>query len=354
MNKKWHSSLKYFRLTLTFALVVFMIILVTMALIFFGTMALTKLGLVEAGSFARFPLVVFCLASIVVGTILAAVFSKAPLKPFRELMDATDRVAGGDYSARINLKGPEEFKQLSQKFNHMAAEIGSVEMLRTDFVNNFSHEFKTPIASIRGFAKALKWDDLTEQEREEYLDIIISETERLSALSSNVLYLSKIENQAILTEQYTYNLSEQIRLVIALLDHRFSEKQLEIIFDSQEYFITGNQEMLKQVWINLLDNAIKFSPIGGKIEIAISQNNEETCISVSNEGEPIPLDVQTHIFDRFYQGDKSHATAGNGLGLSIVKKIVDLHGGVVKVNSEKGRVAFDVTLPNQHTTSLIS
>ena len=346
MNKKWRSSLKYFRLTLTFALIVFLIILVTMSLIFFGTIALTKLGLLEAGRFERLPLFAFCLISIIVGTILAAGFSKVPLKPIRELMNATDRVASGDYSVRIALKGPEDFKQLSQKFNHMVAEIGSVEMLRTDFVNNFSHEFKTPIASIRGFAKALKWDDLTEQEREEYLDIIISESERLSALSSNVLYLSKIENQAILTEQQNYNLSEQIRLVIALLDHKFSEKQLGIIFDSQEYFITGNQEMLKQVWINLLDNAIKFSPNEGKIEVVISQDDEKTYISVSNEGEPIPLDVQAHIFDRFYQGDKSHATTGNGLGLSIVKKIVDLHGGSIEVSSANGCTTFCVELPD--------
>lgn len=347
MNKKWRSSLKYFRLTLTFALVVFVIIFVTMTLICFGAITLTKLGWLEAGRFERFPMFSFCLTSIVVGTILAAVFSKAPLKPIRELMDATDRVAIGDYSVRIDLKGSEDFKQLSQKFNHMTSEIGSVEMLRTDFVNNFSHEFKTPIASIRGFAKALKWDDLTEQERTEYLDIIISESERLSTLSSNVLYLSKIENQAILTDQQNYNLSEQIRLVIALLDHKFSEKQLEIIFDSQEYFIIGNQEMLKQIWINLLDNAIKFSPNGRKIEVTISQNSEKTCVSVSNEGEPIPVDVQAHIFDRFYQGDKSHATAGNGLGLSIAKKIIDLHGGEIKVESTSKHSMFEIILPHR-------
>ncbi len=350
MNKKWRSSLKYFRLTLAFALIVFLIILVTMSLIFFGTIALMKLNLVEAGRFERFPLFAFCLISIVVGTILAAGFSKVPLKPIRELMNATDRVASGDYSVRISLKGPEDFKQLSQKFNHMVTEIGSVEILRTDFVNNFSHEFKTPIASIRGFAKALKWDDLTEQEREEYLDIIISESERLSALSSNVLYLSKIENQVILTEQQNYNLSEQIRLVIALLDHKFSEKQLGIIFDSQEYFITGNQEMLKQVWINLLDNAIKFSPNGGKIEVAISQDDEKTYISVSNEGEPIPPDVQAHVFDRFYQGDKSHATAGNGLGLSIVRKIVDLHDGEIRVESVSEHTTFEIILSSKRIT----
>ena len=344
MNKL-RSSLKYIPMMFEFSFCVFLIMVATLFLIFSGAQIMVWLGIWDRMVFSRFPLFSFCLISTLLETVLAFLFSRIPLKPLRELIEATDRIADGDYSVRIDLKGPDEVRRLSQKFNHMAEEIGSVEMLRTDFVNNFSHEFKTPIVSIRGFAKALKWDDLTEQEREEYLDIIISESERLSALSSNVLYLSKIENQAILTEQQNYNLSEQIRLVIALLDHKFSEKQLGIIFDSQEYFITGNQEMLKQVWINLLDNAIKFSPNGGKIEVAISQDNEKTYISVSNEGKPIPPDVQAHIFDRFYQGDKSHATAGNGLGLSIVKKIVDLHKGRVDLISANKVITAKVCLP---------
>lgn len=228
----------------------------------------------------------------------------------------------------------------------MAEELGSVEMLRSDFVGNFSHEFKTPIVSIRGFAKALKWDDLTDEERTEYLDIIISESERLSELSLNVLYFSKIENQTIITNKKCYNLSEQIRRVIALLDHKFSEKQLEVHFDSKEFMIVANEEMMKQVWINLLDNGIKFSPVGGKIVIYMKQQNDNLSVKISNQGEEIPPKMREHIFDKFYQGDLSHSANGNGLGLAIVKKIIDLHDGRIIVHSSKNGSTFELLLKN--------
>ena len=139
---------------------------------------------------------------------------------------------------------------------------------------------------------------------------------------------------------------QQIRLVIALLDQKFTEKKLHIVFDSPEYFLTGNEEMLKQVWINLLDNAIKFSPAGGVITVTISRDALHTQISVSNEGAVIEPSAQAHIFDKFYQADPSHATQGNGLGLSIVKKIVDLHGGTITVTSDAG-TTFAVSLHNE-------
>lgn len=343
--RRFKASFKYLRLSLLFAFVVFLILLCTMGFVFFGIQVLAHGGVLDPAEFKKVPLVAFCIASITVGTVIAAVFSKRPLRPLREIMNATDKIAAGDYSVRINLRGPEEFRRLSSKFNHMAEELGSVELLRDDFVNNFSHEFKTPIVSIRGFAKALKWEDLSEREREEYLDIIIDESNRLSELATNVLYLSKIEKQSILTDKRKFNVSEQVRLVIALLDKKFTEKDLQIVFDCQEYFITGNEEMLKQVWINLLDNAIKFSPVNGVITVSISQNEECTGISVSNEGTGIKPEVQTHIFDKFYQGDSSHSTKGNGLGLSIVKKIVDLHGGKITVVSDTD-TTFTVVLGN--------
>lgn len=343
---KLKTSLKYLRLSLLFAFSVFLIFLFTMGIAFAGTQLLIHFGILNQSDFERVPLFGFCLASVIIGTILSALFSRKPLKPMREIMQATDKIADGDYSVRLDLKGMEEFKTLSNKFNHMAEELGSVEMLRSDFVNNFSHEFKTPIVSIRGFAKALKWEDLTDKEREEYLDIIINESERLSDLSNNVLYLSKIQNQSILTDKHNYNLTEQIRLVIALLDKKFSLKNLEIIFDSEEYYITANEEMLKQVWINLLDNAIKFSPTNEKIQITSSTNDDNINISISNEGEGISKEALPHIFDRFYQGDVSHAANGNGLGLAIVKKIVQLHNGEIFVTSELNHdTTFTVTLP---------
>ncbi len=338
-------SWKNIRLSLLFAAMVFVIMLSTMTLGFFGTYFLVDHGIVTGVKIERLPLFLFCIISILIGTLLAAVFSRLPLKPLREIMAAVDKIADGDYSARIDLKGTEDFKTLSQKFNHMAEEIGSVEMLRSDFVNNFSHEFKTPIVSIRGFAKALKWEDLTTEEREEYLNIIISESERLSDLAANVLYLSKIETQTILTNKATFNVSEQIRLVIALLDQKFSEKHIDIIFDCKEFFIRGNHEMLKQVWINLLDNAIKFSPENGIVTVQIHPVQEQIIFRISDQGSGMSSEIMTHIFDKFYQGDLSHSTSGNGLGLAIVKKIVELHKGTVSVSSSDRGSTFEVKLP---------
>lgn len=343
MNKL-QSYLKKFRLTLLFALVVFIIMLFTMVLLFFTIHLMINFGFVPSKKIDKLPLFLFSILSLGIGTILSMIFSTKPLKPLREIMTATDRIADGDYSVRLSLKGPAEFRTLSNKFNHMAEELGSVEMLRSDFVGNFSHKFKTPIVSIRGFAKALKWDDLTDEERTEYLDIIISESERLSELSLNVLYFSKIENQTIITNKKCYNLSEQIRRVVALLDHKFSEKQLEVHFDSKEFMIVANEEMMKQVWINLLDNGIKFSPVGGKVIIYTKQQNDNLSVKISNQGEEIPPEMREHIFDKFYQGDLSHSTNGNGLGLAIVKKIIDLHDGRIIVHSSKNGSTFELLL----------
>lgn len=236
--------LKRFQLRLLFGLAVFLIMLTTMMMVFFGTHLLARIGYIEGGDVEKFPLFLFCLVSVLLGTVLSIVFSKAPLRPFRELMDAIDQIASGDYHVRLHLKGTDEFRTLSEKLNHMAEELGSVEMLRSDFVGNFSHEFKTPIVSIRGFAKALKWNDVTPEEREEYLDIIIAEADRLSELSINVLYLSKLENQTILTEKKRVHITEQMRRTVALFDQRFSEKRLVIDFDAEEVFMEGNAEMM--------------------------------------------------------------------------------------------------------------
>lgn len=339
------QKFKKLRLTLMLAFFVFVILLITMFLVTAGTILLSHFGMVDVSGLERLPLFHFAIISIILGTVLSIVLSHLPLAPLKEIMSAIDKIADGDYSARIHLRGPEEFRELSDKFNHMAEEIGSVEMLRSDFVNNFSHEFKTPIVSIRGFAKALKWDHLSEEERDEYLDIIINESERLADLSTNVLYLSKIEQQVILTDKHSFNLSEQIRLVIALLDKKLSEKHMQVHFDCGEISLIGNEEMLQQVWINLMDNAIKFSPAHGVIEIQITQAGGKTSVSVSNQGDIIPPETVAHVFEKFYQGDTSHTTRGNGLGLAIVKRIIQLHGGIVTLKQpEPNRIIFEVSL----------
>lgn len=319
-----------------------------MFLIFTGAHLLAYFHFVDKAHVNHFPLFAFSLTSIIIGTIIAIFFSRKPLRPFREIMNALDRIADGDYTVRLQLKGPEEFKTMSDKFNHMAKELDSVEMLRKDFVNHFSHEFKTPIVSSRGFAKALKWEDLSNEERTEYLDIIISEAERLSTLSANILYLSKLENQTILTDKKMLNVSEQLRRIIVLLDHKITEKNLELLFDSQEYYLPGNEEMLRQMWINLLDNAFKFSPEGGTVSILIREASGRIEFQITNEAPTLSDEALKHLFDQFYQSDPSHATPGNGLGLSIVKKILDLHSGTISVSSADNRCTFEITLPVDH------
>lgn len=332
MMDKLRETWKSLRLTLLFTTMVFLIILLTMILACTGVLFLSRLGVIDSVDSERLLLLLFfAVTSLAMGTILAVLFSHRPLKPIRQIMDASDRIAAGDYSVRIHLGGPEAFRKLSGKFNHMAEELGSVEMLRSDFVNNFSHEFKTPIVSIRGYAKMLKRDDLTAEERAEYLEIIIDESERLADLATNVLNLSRVEQQTILTDRKRFNVSEQIRLVVALLDSKWADKQMEFALDCNEVFISGNEELLKQVWINLIDNAIKFSPDRGRIDIQIKQSAEGTAVRVADQGGGISEETAAHIFDKFYQGDLSHATKGNGLGLAIAKRIVRLHEGSIEL-----------------------
>ncbi len=342
------QNAKKFQLALLFAAIVFTIILLTMFLMFTGIFILQKFGIHTVDEASRIPLFLFAAVSLCVGTIFALLASKYPLKSIRIVGQAADEIAGGTYKVRISLKGPDEFTQLSSSFNHMAEELNSVEMLRTDFVNNFSHEFKTPIVSIRGFAKMLKREDLTDDERDEYLNIIIEESERLTKLASNVLSLTKLEQQSVLTDTGSCNITEQIRLVIAMMYSKWSQKDMTFDFDCGERYVNGNEELLKQVWINMLDNAVKFSPNHSTVRISITQRIHSTTVSIGNDGSPIDEDISAHIFDKFYQGDTSHTEKGNGLGLAIVKRIVELHHGNIRLADGDGKgTVFEITFPKK-------
>ena len=278
---------------------------------------------------------------------ITVLFDLHYLKPCQEIIVAADRIAGGDYDVHVSEgKGPKVFNELAHSFNRMADELGSVETLRCDFVNTMSHEFKTPIASISGFAKMLERDDLSEEERREYLEIIVSESERLTELSTNILNLSKLENQTIVLDKAKLNISEEIRLAVVLLAQKIEKKNLDIEFDGEEVYAVGNRELLKQVWINLLDNAIKYSPENGKIGIEVIAENAEAVVHISNGGEPISLEEAEHIFNKFYRSDKTRTLPGNGLGLAIARRIVELHDGNIGVikSDEEGTI-FEVRLP---------
>ncbi len=282
----------------------------------------------------------------IVGTIITTLVSRAMVKAVKDFIDASNHVANGDFSARVMFKHPTELRRLAENFNRMAEELNGIEVLRTDFINNFSHEFKTPIVSIKGFAEVLRADDLSKEERDEYLDIVISESSRLASLASRVLEFTKIEQQSIVSEKTCFNLGEQIRQCILLLDAKFNQKNIQLELNLYDTYIGANREMLSQVWVNLLDNAIKFTESQGTIWIRMHIVAKEVEVEIRDNGCGIEQEALSHIFDKFYQADHSHAMEGNGLGLAMVKKIIDLHGGSISCQSQLGQgTVFKIKLP---------
>ena len=289
------------------------------------------------------------LVSLIIGTSAAFLTTKYSMNPVGKLVTHINRLAAGDYKTRLGFDDPignaSAFRPVTESFNKLAEELESTEMFRGDFINNFSHEFKTPIVSIAGFTKLLKRGNLTEEQRREYLDIIEEESLRLSAMATNVLNMTKIENQTILTDTTTFNVSEQIRSAILLLDEKWDKKHIDLTADFDEHIITAGEELLKQVWINLLDNAVKFTPDFGTVRVEMEADAGQLTVRISNTGSTILPEKLTKIWNKFYQADESHASAGNGIGLAIVKKVVQLHHGEVGVTSANDLTVFWVTLP---------
>jgi len=339
-------------LTLLFSGVVFCFFLVTMALVGGVIIFLIHRGvLVPSGDAPKSAhlILIMMVASILLGAVLTAVTSRFPLKPVNDIINAMNRLASGDYKTRLYFGKPlnkhPTAVEISNSFNNLAEELEKTEILRTDFINNFSHEFKTPIVSIAGFAKLLKHGNLTEEQKAEYIDIIEEESLRLSAMATNVLNLTKVENQTILTGVSLFNLSEQIRNCVLLLEHKWSKKNITPELDFGEYYINGNEEMMKQVWLNLVDNAVKYGDEGTAMRIDITETESSIFVSVSDTGVEIPPESKDKIFRKFYQVDESHSSEGNGLGLAIVKGIVKLHNGDVTVLSGNHKTVFTVSLP---------
>lgn len=288
------------------------------------------------------------LINVGVGMVIAVFLSRKALIYVNRIINRMNRLASGDYTARLNYGKPismhPTIKEITGSFNRMAEELEKTEMLRMDFINNLSHEFKTPIVSIAGFARLLKKENLSKEQQAEYLDIIEEEAKRLSTLANNVLNMTKVENQTILANVSSFNLSEQIRFCILLLEERWSKKELELDVDLEEYEIKADEKLLKEVWINLIDNAVKFSPVGSKITIKIEDKDTHYRVSVTNPGEEIPEETREKLFRKFYQVDESHSIEGNGIGLAIVKRVVELHKGKAGVECQNGNVTFYVEL----------
>lgn len=349
-----------FHLMILVTVAAFLILVITMILVVTVIWLAMEAGMIHSSFSERAArnviLALLGISSILVGTLVSFIVGHISLKPLAQLINGMNRLAWGEYGTRIYLGEHKMGRELADSFNKLAEELGNTEMLRSDFVNNFSHEFKTPIVSIYGFAKLLQRGRLEDGQAREYISIIEQESGRLADMATNVLNMTKVENQTILTDVREYNLSEQIRRCVLLLEKKWSAKNLEMACEFNEHFIGGNEEMLQQVWINLLDNAIKFSPENGSIVLWIQEEAAKTeeepgkvIVFVKNNGPAIREEDRERIFRKFYQSDTSHASQGTGIGLAVVRKIVELHGGVVRADSTERETVFIVELPQAQT-----
>ena len=335
----WFSSIVW---------VLFAITGVTTAAIFLILYAVLEVNKISYNVFLL--IAAMTLSSILIGFGLAALAPKFVFKRLTKISEGMTEIARGNFKIRVPERDKadalSEFGELERTFNQMASDLDGIEIFRNDFINNFSHEFKTPIVSLRGFARQLQMGELTEEQRQEYIDIIVTESERLANMSTNVLLLSKLENQQIVSEKTEFYLDEQIRNALLLLEKSWSDKELELDIELDPIKYTFNEEMLSHVWVNLFSNAIKFTEKGGSIRCKLTEQEDTIIFTVSDSGIGMTEETQKRIFEKFYQGDTSHSGSGNGIGLNIVYRIVTLASGSISVESEFGKGAtFTVTLP---------
>jgi len=282
---------------------------------------------------------------VIIGSVLIIFVVRHAVRPIIKLTNATREITLGNFDVEINYNNKDEIGQLTTNFNRMINELKKIDTLRKDFVSNVSHEFKTPIASIQGFAQLLQQDDLSDENRKEYARIISEESSRLSHLTSSMLKLSKLENQEIIQKHKGFYLDEQIRKCILLLEPEWSKKSIDWEINLDRAMITADEELLQQVWINLLSNAIKFSSNNGKIIVSLKHLKEGVEVSIRDFGKGMSSKTKERIFEKFYQGEEAHDVEGSGLGLSLVKRILDLHGAQINVESSLGEGSeFSVTL----------
>ena len=331
-----------------FTLVVFIILTCTLIIAMSLTFVLYRLGIWTAQRVGIFTVLAgISVLSLLLGTAITVILSGNIVRPVNALSTAMQRVANGDYDVKLETKSNFEIiRRVYSDFNHMVDELNAVETLRNDFVSNVSHEFKTPLSSIEGYAMLLQDESLSAEARSEYTERIVVSTRRLSTLVSNILMITKIENQTMPFTLSSYRVDEQVRQSILLLENKWSEKNIGFEMDMDSIEFCAVEGLLGNVWSNLIDNAIKFSPEGEIIYISLKEKDDMLSFKIANRGEPMSGETLKCIFEKFYQGDTSHKREGNGLGLALVKKIVRVHGGSVSaVNTEDGLIEFTVNLP---------
>lgn len=293
----------------------------------------------------------FSLISPMITAVLLAVLGSLLIRNpvvriIEDLIQATQQIADGHFSIRVPEAGKGDLRKLLRNFNQMAAGLENVEHMRSDFLSTFSHEFRTPITSICGFAERLREPGLAPDKRTAYLDFIISESRRLAELSNDLLLFFKYQNQNFIGDQETFELDEQILQCIIGLEPHWEARGIRIEVDLPSISYRSNREMLSHVWQNLLDNAVKYSRDGGLVHVSAVQCDGQVEISIQDHGIGMDEETMSHIFEKFYRGATARASSGSGLGLTLVQNIVKLCGGGISVQSRPGEGStFCVRLP---------
>ena len=294
-------------------------------------------------------IILMSLASILISCIIGFFVIYRFLKPIRELSTAINTIAKGNFNVKVPTiptdNKDNEINNLILNVNEMAERLSKIETLRSDFVANVSHEFKTPISTIEGYVTLLQDESLTCEEKQKYFDIICASTRKLSTLLTNILNISKLEKSSVEVHKTKFNVAEEIRTIIIELEPSWSKKNIEFDLTMPECLIESDEELLYHVWRNIISNAIKFSPENGVLSITIGVD-KMVNVSITDQGVGMTKETMEHIFDKFYQGDKSHSSEGNGLGLPLVKNILEILNGDVTVSSEVNKGStFVVSLP---------
>ena len=300
-----------------------------------------------------FPNLMFLFSSLIISIAISLALWTKVLIPLGNISRAAKLVAKGDFSVRVKpSKSLQELNELTDNFNRMVQELGGIEAFQSDFVTNISHEFKTPLAAVEGYATLLQDPNLSEDTRAEYTRIIIESTRQLSAMAGNILLLSRLKRQEIVTNRTIFKLDEQIRQTILLLEPLWDSKHLDLDISLPPVKYYGNSELIQQIWLNLLQNAIKFTPSGGVLTISMKAFSEHISVSVTDTGVGMDDATMNRIFDKFYSGGQGEEQKGNGLGLSITKRIIDLVQGSIHVESKPNEGScFTVWLPLEDQSS---
>ena len=337
------------RLPMIFYLTVFsFIVMIATAGLLYGIWTLcVDIGFLRENSLSLNRLLLWALfvSSVISTGVVLVLGNRFIFKSVHELSDASARVARGDYTPRLEIPKEREIGELVTNFNHMAEQLSKKETLASDFITSISHEFKTPLSTIRGYAQLLN-EDVPTEKREQYIAIITRKVDVLTDLVTKILELSKLENTetSILCEWFS--LDEQIRKNILFLEHEWNGNQIEMIPELIPLNIYGNKELLGEIWQNLLDNAIKFTPAGGRIIVTMEELAENVSIVFRDNGIGMDEETQSHIFEKFYQGATQTARRGSGLGLAITKRILEMCDGTITVQSSPGEgTTVRVVLP---------